>query len=323
MKKLGICIPTYNRANTLLKQLNIIARAKNRSDFDIIVNNNGSTDDYNLVKDICIKEGFKYVRNISNIGMVMNLANSFLLAKGYEYFWVLSDDDILFEDAIDRILEILNENIDLDFLCLSDVIKEKNYFEIKDYKRNELSLDFLFNKSCWFVIVSAIIYKVSYIKDSIPFAYKSYFPNIDVFFHSIYKNNDFKICTTSSKNYYQDFAQTQEDGNLRSAKIMFGGHFLYEYAGESDRREYIKKISSFFHIRHYIQHYYITKKSKRDDARETLVMYSQLYGYLSYFGSFARTKFFIWKFIYPFYRWIMDHISGGLKDKGKVVLGIK
>ena len=322
MKKLGICIPTYNRTKTLLKQLDVIVKTENKSDFDIIINNNCSTDDYSLVEDICIKENFKYVKNISNIGIHMNLANSFLFAKDYEYFWVLSDDDILFEDAIDRVLEILNNN-DLDFLCLSDVIKEKDYFEIKDYKRDELSLDFLLHKSGWFTIVSAIIYKTSYIKDSIPFAYKSYYPDSDVFFHSIYRNNNFKICTTSSKNYYQDFEQTQEDGDLRSAKIMFGSYFLYEYADESDRKEYIKKISSFFYVRHYIQHYYITKKSKRDDARDTLIRYSQLYGYLSYFGFFTRTKFFIWKMLYPTYRWIMDLVPNNLKDKGKIILGLK
>ena len=279
---------------------------------------------YKQVETLCKESGFKYIRNISNIGIVANPANAYLYSENYEYIWIPGDDDILFEDAVDKVLDILNKNKDLDFLCISDLIEDESYFEIKDYSRRDLSLRSLIEGK-WFAIMTAHIHRVSYIKDSIREAYKdSHYPTMNVFFHSIYKNNDFKICTTSYKNYYKDFAAPQADGSLRCAKLLFKYYLFYENADEKDRMEYLKKVSSFMYIRHYMQHYYNIKKLKdRADSRYTMVNYYQFYGYLCNHNlNFIRTKFFIWKLIYPFYRWVMDIIPGNLKDKYKSILGV-
>ena len=61
MKKLLIYIPSYNRGNTILRQLNTIKSNGCREHFDLIISDNCSTDkEYKEVENICEKEGFKY-----------------------------------------------------------------------------------------------------------------------------------------------------------------------------------------------------------------------------------------------------------------------
>lgn len=112
---LTIAIPTYNRASYLdinLSQLLLnINQLEDKSILEIIISNNASTDDTDLIVNKYIEKGLKvnYYINESNIGPDGNFDSCLSLAKG-KYFWIFGDDELLFNDALKKIIAILNQN---------------------------------------------------------------------------------------------------------------------------------------------------------------------------------------------------------------------
>jgi abequosyltransferase len=110
----SICIPTYNRAKflegciaSLNKQINI----SNRDDVEILVSDNASTDETNIIIAKYIKNGLKisYYKNANNIGPDANFLQCINLAKG-KYVLLLGDDDVLMEGTIDTVLQFLKRD---------------------------------------------------------------------------------------------------------------------------------------------------------------------------------------------------------------------
>lgn len=124
---LSIYIPTYNRVNEVVKQLQFFLEEMKEIDInrvEIIVNNNCSTDDTEE-KVLKITEGtfVKYHKNTSNIGIVGNVYEAAKLVKG-KYFWLVSDDDELRQGIVKRVLDIIDEYVGINaiFLNYSDYI---------------------------------------------------------------------------------------------------------------------------------------------------------------------------------------------------------
>ena len=61
---------------------------------------------------------FNYMTSELNQGMDLDVVQAVENAKG-EYCWLMSDDDVFNENAIDRILEILNSKCDV---YLTDIV---------------------------------------------------------------------------------------------------------------------------------------------------------------------------------------------------------
>ncbi|BET12284.1 glycosyltransferase family 2 protein [Pandoraea sputorum] len=119
MKKLSICIPTYNRAgflDTLLKSLvEQIAASGRADDVEVLVSDNASPDDTQTV--VAKFEGaIRYWRNPENIGPDANFLKLFGEAKG-QYIWLPGDDDTVRDDTLRYILRMIDENA-FDFLYL-------------------------------------------------------------------------------------------------------------------------------------------------------------------------------------------------------------
>ncbi|WP_353191460.1 glycosyltransferase family 2 protein [Pandoraea pnomenusa] len=119
MKKLSICIPTYNRAgflDTLLKSLvEQIDASGHADDIEVLVSDNASPDE---TPAIAAKfEGrIRYWRNPENIGPDANFLKLFGEAAG-RYIWLPGDDDTVREDSLAYILRMIDEN-PFDFLFL-------------------------------------------------------------------------------------------------------------------------------------------------------------------------------------------------------------
>lgn len=111
-KLLSISIPTYNRADYLDLCLDNICRQLqgHEKQVELIVSNNCSQDhtDEVVAKHIASGAPIRYVKNRENIGMDGNIFQAFRLAIG-TYVWVFSDDDILLEGSLARILDLLQE----------------------------------------------------------------------------------------------------------------------------------------------------------------------------------------------------------------------
>ena len=116
-KLLTIAIPTYRRASFLKESLSLLYKEwkslDDNSDIEILVSNNDSPDETDLVVKGFIADGFpiKYFCNQTNIGADANIAQCFEKADG-RFAWVLGDDDFVKEGSLRIVVDYLRLNTD-------------------------------------------------------------------------------------------------------------------------------------------------------------------------------------------------------------------
>jgi len=106
---LTIAIPVFERTQYFEKALNSVLQQTYKC--KVIVVDNASSHDF--FKDICIREGIEYVKNESNIGVFPNWNLCVSLSKT-EFVLILSDDDILETDYVERFTKTIEQYPDLD-----------------------------------------------------------------------------------------------------------------------------------------------------------------------------------------------------------------
>ena len=113
---LSICIPTYNRAETLEVLLQSIFADTRKNDIEVIVSDNASTDSTSALMTALQERGMKisYHRNDSNIGIDRNFLRAVELAKG-DYAVLVGSDDEFPPGSISQILLLLESRPDLLF----------------------------------------------------------------------------------------------------------------------------------------------------------------------------------------------------------------
>ena len=126
MKKLFIYLPTYNRPNAVRTQLRALAPqvVKYPTEVRVLVNDNAS-DSFpfdEIINEFSQYENIKFHRNGGNIGANGNTVVGFVLSQPDEFLWLLSDNDIIKDTAVDYLLQSLDERID--FYCFVDSVKE-------------------------------------------------------------------------------------------------------------------------------------------------------------------------------------------------------
>lgn len=118
---LSICIPTYNRAQELERQLRFFFdEIDERNEFEIIVTDNSTNEDTKIVTEAFIVS-YKYLRyykNEKNIGLVDNVIKAVELSKG-KYVLVLGDDDKFEKGILDYILYNIKNNDNIGALFLN------------------------------------------------------------------------------------------------------------------------------------------------------------------------------------------------------------
>ena len=174
MIKLSICIPTYNRAAFIGETLKSIISQSPNHQIEIVVSDNDSTDDTEIV----VREFQKQFQQINyfkwneNQGADKNYLKVVELAKG-EYCWLMGSDDVLIKDSILYILKELESQHDI-YLCNRTEcdfnlvpFRDGNWLSIPDdrvfdfYNSNHLSeyLDLAQSIGALFSYLSAIIVK--------------------------------------------------------------------------------------------------------------------------------------------------------------------
>lgn len=140
MKKLSILIPTFNRHSKLIRLLNqieeiLINDNKLRDEVEILISDNCSPDITKEVVQSFVseKKEFKYFRQKENLGFDGNVFFLYQNATS-EFVWFFSDDDIILEGALQRIIFELNSQ-KLDIIIFSfiqpigSIIKTFNFSE--------------------------------------------------------------------------------------------------------------------------------------------------------------------------------------------------
>jgi glycosyltransferase involved in cell wall biosynthesis len=112
---LSLCISTYNRARWLSLNLrNIFSQIDGEvMDVEVLVVDNASTDHtQKVIEPFLGHRNFRYVRNIRNVGMLGNLTVTAHEARG-EYIWILGDDDLVYNDAVSKVISIIKKHPDI------------------------------------------------------------------------------------------------------------------------------------------------------------------------------------------------------------------
>lgn len=128
---LTIAIPTYNRAGYLdlnLKQLLFnYKQLENPEEVQIIVSDNDSFDSTQNIIDKYKESGLPILslKNSKNIGFDRNFDSCLSKAKG-KYCWIFGDDELLFNNALPKIINILKNN-DVGCVYLTGFGYDKSY----------------------------------------------------------------------------------------------------------------------------------------------------------------------------------------------------
>ena len=89
--KVSVCIPTYNRAGYLQQCVTSVIR-QTRSDFELVISDNASTDGTREMVTALRDPRLRYIRHVTNVGSRENWNRCMAVARG-EYVAICHDDD--------------------------------------------------------------------------------------------------------------------------------------------------------------------------------------------------------------------------------------
>jgi abequosyltransferase len=147
MKKLSICIPTYNRAKyleELLDSISVQLDKTMRKQIEICISDNASNDDTKSVVRVFEKKSalhVKYHRNGKNVGFDRNYKFVADMADS-SYCWVIGSDDTLPEGAIARVLEEVSKGGDIFLFDREEYSLDMKFLKRKYWLRKRESLFF-------------------------------------------------------------------------------------------------------------------------------------------------------------------------------------
>ena len=133
--KVAICIPTYNRADSLENCLNSIAIASKHhiERFEVCVSDNGSSDKTSdVIENAKTFFDINHHKSDTNLGIPRNFLKVVSMAKA-EFIWLIGDDDLLLPDTFDRLLPLLDENEDIDFFYLNSFHVDLSFINSKTH----------------------------------------------------------------------------------------------------------------------------------------------------------------------------------------------
>lgn len=115
MPKVSVSVPTYNRADYLVYSVESVLN-QSYGDFELIISDDGSTDNTAEVVKGWEDQRIRYIRHPQNIGRSRNMRSGFEAATG-EYFIKFDDDDALTPDYLAKTVAILDQYPEVDFVC--------------------------------------------------------------------------------------------------------------------------------------------------------------------------------------------------------------
>lgn len=135
-KFLTIAIPTYNGASSYLKVVldHLLPVLKEREDVEIVVSDNCSTDHtIDLLSNYEKYDGFRYHRQMENVGFKNNMLFIINNMVSSEYCWFVGDDDILLPNAVNEVMSFLKDsNVDYLKMGYKRILPD----EINDVNKN-------------------------------------------------------------------------------------------------------------------------------------------------------------------------------------------
>jgi len=114
-KKVGIVVVTYNRL-VLLKEVIDALRLQTYTDYQIIVVNNGSTDD---TAKWLSEQNDVFTITQENLGGAGGFFTGmkYVAENGYKYCWIMDDDVICDKEALAELVSAINVKDNIGFVC--------------------------------------------------------------------------------------------------------------------------------------------------------------------------------------------------------------
>lgn len=232
---LSIVIPTYNRPEKLLRVLQALQKQVKHYQVQILVIDNCSDvnieyflKSFNLNFDpIC----FRVVRNSGNVGLGGNILMAFLLCQT-KWMWLLGDDDIPHEGALEKIENEL-DSISEDFFAIKfnshagGFPKSQEFLSIVN-KSN--CLEYLSNLSYYsnFLFISNSVYNVDEFKKftfHMANGLRTIAPHVIASLNLLAENNKMKLVDQFIINHGR---VEKGEANWSSARLISGVIHLYD-----------------------------------------------------------------------------------------------
>lgn len=146
---LTIAIPTYNRAKLLEERL-LELLPQITPEVELIVCNDGSTDETLHVCEKYRDQGILYFENKVNMGLSRNMLLAFESARG-QWLWTLGDDDGVLPNAVLTALALIKKYSEAGVITFkSDTLRfnhEREYHELSDFLQHQGITDVMFQSS--------------------------------------------------------------------------------------------------------------------------------------------------------------------------------
>lgn len=170
--KISICVPVYNRSDLTIRALRSVLQQTVKP-FEVIVLDDNSTEDMKKVEEFCYANGFAYQKNIKNLGLINNINETILRAKG-DFWCVLHNDDMLSPVYIEKCLDFLDKYPEFEIWATNgcainsadDVIAEFRLFRKDATIKKGEGLKTLYRGGYYTLlsIIGSTIYRTSFIK---------------------------------------------------------------------------------------------------------------------------------------------------------------
>lgn len=209
MAKLFIYLPTYNRPDSLRKQLSVLLPqvANFQQDVRVLICDNDSnkyTEEHILSGHLSLKN-VEVRRNGGNIGGNANIALGFVFSRPGEFLWILSDNDIVATHAVSYILSRLDSSFD--FYCFVNDITS-----VKDIQHDwqsgwQLPMEWRMG------LISDALYNMATVRDVVEEAFyfhNSSFPHLAVACAAAKKRGQVRFRLLPRLNISADEASSQE-----------------------------------------------------------------------------------------------------------------
>ncbi len=129
---LSICIPTFNRKNSLRNCLNSILISEKflkNFDYEVCISDNCSEENVsNTILEFKNKLNIVFNINSKNLGFSRNAIKCISMARG-KFVWMIGDDDLILPNALNKIKSLIVHNTDVDFFFLNSCYLDSNFLK--------------------------------------------------------------------------------------------------------------------------------------------------------------------------------------------------
>jgi len=142
MPKVTVALITYNRIKYLKEAIEGVLQ-QTYKDFELIIMDNGSTEEtYQFIKPY-LNDKVKYYRNSINS---RNIVNKIFDLFSSEYLIITHDDDIMMENLLENQVAILEKNQDISIIASNTMFIDENSAIIKNKSQN-IKKDIIWSKN--------------------------------------------------------------------------------------------------------------------------------------------------------------------------------